>query len=153
MSGGLVQRGLQHIRAAVYAVRCNGVEQCRHLHRRCQQAALPKAEIGKLPALRQLLRGGQLPGLGGKPLCQRQALPKAKGFSGVQQAFRTQLLSQTDKIAVAAFFQRGGKVHLSMRHPARAAEDLPIHYHRASALENRLQARFQRSRSQHRLEH
>ena len=40
-----------------------------------------------------------------------------------------------------------------MRHPARAAEDLPIHYHRASALENRLQARFQRSRSQHRLEH
>ena len=103
--------------------------------------------------MRQLLRGGQLPGLGGKPLCQQQALPKAKGFSGVQQAFRTQLLSQTDKIAVTAFFQRGGKVHLSMRHPARAAEDLPIHYHRAGALENRLQARFQCSRRQHRLEH
>ena len=40
-----------------------------------------------------------------------------------------------------------------MRHPARAAEDLPIHHHRAGALENRLQARFQCSRRQHRLEH
>ena len=153
MSGGLVQRGLQHIRAAVYAVRCNGVEQCRHLHRRCQQAALPKAEIGKLPALRQLLRGGQLPGLGGKPLCQQQSLPKAKGFSGVQQAFRTQLLSQTDKIAVAALCQCSQKVHFAVRHTACAAEDLPVHHHRAVAVENRLQARFQRSRRQHRLEH
>ena len=115
--------------------------------------ALPKAEIGQLAALRQLLRGGQLPGLGGKPLCQRQALSKAEGLGGVQQFFCAQLLSQTDKIAVAAFFQRSGKVNLPVRHPARAAEDLPIHYHRAGALENRLQARFQCSRRQHRLEH
>ena len=40
-----------------------------------------------------------------------------------------------------------------MRHPARAAENLPIYHYRAGALENRLQARFQRSRRQHRLEH
>ena len=103
--------------------------------------------------MHQLLRGRQLPGLGGKPFCQRQALSKAERLGGVQQFFRAQLLPQADKIAVAAFFQRSGKVYLPMWHPARAAEDLPIHHHRAGALENRLQARFQCSRRQHRLEH
>ena len=70
LPGGLVQRGLQHIGSAVYAVCCNGVEQRRYLQGRGQQTALPKAEIGQLAALRQLLRGGQLPGLGGRPLCR-----------------------------------------------------------------------------------
>ena len=153
LPGGLVQRGLQHIRGAVYTVCCNGIEQRRHLHGRSQQTALPKAEICQLAALRQLLQGRQLPCLGGKSFCQRQALPKAESLGGVQQFFRAQLLPQTDKIAVAAFFQRSGKVYLSMGYPARAAEDLPIHHHCAGALENRLQARFQRSRRKHRLEH
>ena len=123
------------------------------MQRRCQQAALPEAEIGQLPALGQFLGSRQGSALGGKALRQPDAPPEAQRLRLLQKSLCSQLLPQPDKIAVAALCQCGRKVHLAVRHTACAAEDLPVHHHRADAVVLRRKAGFQRSRCQHRLEH
>ena len=123
------------------------------MQRRCQQAALPEAEIGQLPALGQFLGSRQGSALGDKALRQPDAPSEAQRLRLLQKSLCSQLLPQPDKIAVAALCQCGRKVHFAVRHTACAAEDLPVHHHRAVAVVLRRKAGFQRRRCQHRLEH
>ena len=154
LPGRFVQHAVKDLRCPVLPVRSDGVHHPGDLQRRGQQLPLPEAEIGILPAGSQLFRLRQVPRrspIGSGPfLCLSEPQLPGQG----PHARRAKLLPQPDEIAIAAFFQCCGKIHLAMGDAARAPEHLPIHHEVPGAVVHKvILPRFQRSGRQHRLEH
>ena len=97
--GCFIQRTIQQARRTVNTAVCDGVHHGGHLQRRCQQAALPEAEIGQLPALGQFLGSRQGSALGGKALCQPDAPPEAQRLRLLQKSPCSQLLPTSEQVA------------------------------------------------------